>query len=124
MQAKRFFTVAEDGLRQTWFGRVWLNPPFEGALILAFIDKLTEEWTSGRVEQAILLTHSRTDRAWFQAAARASRMICFSRARVRFLSLAGDKCSPTQGQAFFYFGRDDRGFRAAFGDCGLLMRLA
>jgi len=32
--------------------------------------------------------------------------------------------SPAQGQAFFYFGRDDGGFRAAFGDCGLIVRLA
>lgn len=27
--AKAHYTVKDDGLRQPWFGRVWLNPPYE-----------------------------------------------------------------------------------------------
>lgn len=27
--AKVHYTVKDDGLRQPWFGRVWLNPPYE-----------------------------------------------------------------------------------------------
>lgn len=124
VQASTFFTAADDGLERSWFGRVWLNPPYNRALLSRFVVKLVEEWTSGRVQQAILLTHNYTDTEWFHAAAWAARAICFPRGRVHFLSPAGDECSPTQGQAFFYFGHDDAGFRQAFADFGLIVRPA
>jgi hypothetical protein len=122
VRATTFFTAADDGLGQAWFGRVWLNPPYHRAMLSRFVNKLVEEWTTGGIEQAILLTHNYTDTEWFHAAAGAARAICFPRGRVRFLSPAGDECSPTQGQAFFYFGPRDGLFRAAFGEAGLIVR--
>ena len=107
-----------------WFGRVWLNPPYSRALLSPFIDKLVSEYTRGAVDQAILLTHNYTDTEWFHAAARAAQTICFPRGRIRFLSPAGDECSPTQGQALFYFGIDDTAFRRTFADVGLIARAA
>lgn len=124
VQAKRFFSAADDGLTRPWFGRVWLNPPYNRALLAPFVDKLVEEWTSGRVEQAILLTHNYTDTEWFHTAAGAARAICFPSGRVKFLSPAGDECSPTQGQAFFYFGEDAKPFKRAFAGAGLIVRPA
>jgi len=120
VKAKAFFTVAEDGLSRPWFGRVWLNPPFHRAGLAPFVDKLVGEWTSGRVEQAILLTHNYTDTEWFHTAARAARTIFFPCGRIHFLSPCGDECTPYQGQAFFYFGRDDAAFRRTFADVGLV----
>ena len=46
----------------------------------------------------------------FTRPARAATAICFPRGRIHFLSPAGDECSPTQGQAFFYFGDDVKPF--------------
>ena len=123
IRAKTFFTAADNGLDRPWFGRVWLNPPYSRALLSPFIDKLVAECTRGAVEQAILLTHNYTDTEWFHAAARAAQTICFPRGRIRFLSPAGDECSPTQGQALFYFGFDDTAFRRTFADVGLIARL-
>jgi DNA N-6-adenine-methyltransferase (Dam) len=30
--ATRYYTQADDGLAQAWFGRVWLNPPFSAPI--------------------------------------------------------------------------------------------
>lgn len=120
VQAKAFFTAADDGLEQPWFGRVWLNPPYHRAMLSRFVDKLVEEWASRRVEQAILLTHNYTDTEWFHTAARAATAICFPRGRIHFVSPAGDQCSPTQGQAFFYFGQDMGPFEQVFGHVGFI----
>jgi DNA N-6-adenine-methyltransferase (Dam) len=52
VRADTFFTAAEDGLNQSWFGRVWLNPPYNRALLSPFIDRLISEYARGAVEQA------------------------------------------------------------------------
>ena len=70
VRADTFFTAAEDGLNQSWFGRVWLNPPYNRALLSPFVDRLISEYARGAIEQAILLTHDYTDTEWFHAAAR------------------------------------------------------
>jgi hypothetical protein len=122
IHAKTFFTVADNGLEQPWFGRVWLNPPYCREFLSPFVDKLVAEWTRGAIEQAILLTHNYTDAGWFHAAARASRAFCFTCGRIRFLSPAGYECKPTQGQVFFYFGPNDAAFRRTFADVCLIAR--
>ena len=122
VQAGRFFVAADNGLEQPWFGKVWLNPPYCRELLAPFIEKLIAEYASGRVEQAILLTHNYSDTEWFHAAARTARMICFPSGRIHFVSPAGDENSPMQGQAFFNFGADDEPFRRVFGAIGLVAR--
>jgi hypothetical protein len=122
IQATRFFTAADNGLDRPWFGRVWLNPPYNRELLSPFIGKLVAEYACGAVEQAILLTHNYTDTEWFQMAARTARTICFPLGRIHFLAPCGDECSPTKGQAFFYFGRDDEAFRRTFAEVGLIVR--
>ena len=37
--ASHHFTVNDNGLKQNWFGRVWMNPPF-GADIYKWVEKL------------------------------------------------------------------------------------
>jgi ParB family transcriptional regulator, chromosome partitioning protein len=92
-----FYTAADNGLARPWFGRVWLNPPFNRMLLSLFVEKLVSEYASGAVEQAILLTHDYTDVEWFHAAARAAQVVCFTSGRIHFRSPCGDECSPRQG---------------------------
>lgn len=40
--ARNHMTVADDGLRRDWFGRVFLNPPYEVELIRRFLAKMAQ----------------------------------------------------------------------------------
>lgn len=120
IQAAAFFDEQSKGLAQEWRGRVWMNPPYSKELIPQFMAKLREEYEAGRVSAAITLTHNYTDTRWFQDAACAASAICFPRGRIRFVSPTGEEASPTQGQAFCYFGDDVAAFVREFGSVGLV----
>ena len=121
VKAKAFFTKTDDGLTHPWLGRVWLNPPYMQPDIARFVEKLVEEYQSQRTTAAILLTHNYTDTAWFHLAASACAAICFTRGRIAFLDSNGSPASPTQGQAFFYYGPKRKQFQARFSEIGFLV---
>lgn len=50
IQAAQYFTKADDGLKQEWRGRVWLNPPYAQPFIAEFASKMVAERCAGRVE--------------------------------------------------------------------------
>ncbi len=120
VKAKAYYTLETDGLKQTWDGNIFLNPPYSHPEIAHFIDKLIAELKKG--QQAILLTNDNTDTLWFQQAAIKSSVICFLRGRINFLKADGTKSSPTNGQTFFYFGDNDKRFVEYFKEFGLCMR--
>lgn len=121
VRAESIFTAKDDGLTQKWHGRVWMNPPYSQPAIQHFIEKLADSYLSGDVDQAIALTHNYTDTAWFHIAANACTAICFTRGRIGFLSPSGERAAPTQGQAFFYFGRDVDVFAGVFMPMGFVV---
>jgi len=38
--AKHNYTIEDNGLAKEWFGRVWLNPPYEQPYITQFVEKM------------------------------------------------------------------------------------
>lgn len=56
--AREHYTIDHDGLLRTWKGRVWMNPPYGGA-IGTWMGRLAEHG------DGIALTFARTDTAWF-----------------------------------------------------------
>lgn len=122
VKAAHFYDEATDGLAQEWAGRVWMNPPYAQPYIEQFVRKLVGEVEAGRIVAAVALTHNYTDTSWFHCAAEACSALCFTRGRIRFVSPEGVEASPTQGQAFFYFGNEVDRFRRSFADIGFVVR--
>ena len=123
VKAAEFYTSHDNGLTRDWHGNVWLNPPYSQPSIAQFADKMVEEWQAQRADAAIVLTHNYTDTAWFQKLASHATAICFTRGRVRFVSADGEVASPTQGQAFFYFGSDLARFIEEFREIGFVVEV-
>jgi ParB family chromosome partitioning protein len=119
IKAKRYFTQEEDGLKQEWSGRVWLNPPY-GNVGPEFIAKLINSYESGKVSDAILLINSHcTDAKWFQPLF--DYVICFTDHRPKFWNARKDKSSPTHGSVFVYFGKNPKTFESNFRQFGSIL---
>lgn len=119
--ADRYFTVDDDGLTQEWAGNVWMNPPYTARVINRFIDKLVDHYAAGEVTQAIVLTNNNTDTSWFHQGAKAAAAVCFTAGRINFLKRDGSRSSPTNGQAFLYFGENLSAFKNEFAKHGMVM---
>lgn len=121
VKADKYFTVSNDGLIREWIGRVWLNPPYAQPAIHGFIKKTVDEFLSGRMTEGVVLTHNYTDTQWFHLAAKSASAICFTRGRIGFVNPNGKKAAPTQGQAFFYFGKNKNAFEDEFCKFGFIV---
>lgn len=123
VQANTYYTVNEDGLKMDWAGRVWMNPPYTARVINTFISKLVGHYKDGDVKEAIVLTNNNTDTAWFHEAANACTSICLTAGRINFLKRDGSTSSPTNGQAFIYFGKSKARFKKEFSKYGLIVEV-
>lgn len=114
IKARAFYTIRDDGLKQPWHGKVWLNPPYgkseenesNQALWLA---RLFEFFWDRQVQQACTLVNAATGNAWFEPLW--DHPLCFPRRRIRFVApaAAGEKHQPTHSNVIAYLGdRVDR----------------
>jgi len=122
VQAKAYYSVAQNGLRQKWQGRVFMNPPFSASKIGLFVGKLLDEYQAGNVTEAILLTNSQTDARWFGEIAKHASAICFAQPRIKFVQPDGQaRTTGLHGQAFAYLGRNTARFKKEFAPIGFIL---
>jgi phage N-6-adenine-methyltransferase len=122
VNALTYFTKNENGLNKTWFGKVFLNPPYAQPLIKQFSDKLCESIDNNHITEVIVLVNNATETNWFQNMARRVSAICFTDKRIKFLDPCGNPGAPLQGQAILYWGHDIEQFRLTFHPFGFVMR--
>ncbi len=60
----RYFTVAENGLKQPWIGTCWMNPPYGRKIIDLWVKKASESALEGAT--VVALVPARTDTQWWQ----------------------------------------------------------
>lgn len=84
--ATRHYSIEEDGLRQPWAGRVWLNPPYSSAA--RWMARLSEHG------QGTALIFARTEtRLWFDHVWPKAAGLLFLRGRLKFCYLNGKPAS-------------------------------
>jgi hypothetical protein len=98
-------------------GRVWLHPPADGKTA-KWTSKLLNEYSSGRVTEAVLLVRPSAGSKWFQKLTRLFP-VCFPDERLKFLDEQGiPQPQPKNGNAIFYLGQNCQQFGQVFGTIG------
>ena len=102
-KAPSWYTEADDGLQQPWYGAVWCNPPY--AEVEAWFNKANHEilrggtWSTRRLEGIVMLVPARTDTSWFHdVALKCASQVIFIKHRIYFQG--GDAANERGGALF------------------------
>lgn len=89
--AAKHFTVEDDGLAQSWAGRVWMNPPY-GSEVEAWMNRLA---THG---QGTALIFARTEtEAFHRTVWQRADAVLFLHGRLYFHHVSGQRASANAG---------------------------
>lgn len=101
--AKVMYNKNDDGLKQSWSGRVWLNPPYSRPLIEQFVKRMAEHGNG------IALLFNRCDSKMFQDIIfQKATAMKFLRNRIRFYRENGERGgSPGCDSILIAFGEDN-----------------
>jgi ParB family transcriptional regulator, chromosome partitioning protein len=117
VQARHYFTIADNGLAQPWRGRVWLNPPYSDPL--PWLQALVRHAQGGQVDAALALLPCAGSPRWARLAWAQAAGVCLLSQRVQFWPRRRDDESNDRDSAVFYFGPDAARFRRAFEPLGV-----
>ena len=114
VKAAAHYRREDDGLRRTWRGRVFANPPYSPTGELGrWTEWLLRQYREGSVTEAIYLVPAYTDTQWWYELR--DFPVCLIRGRLTFKGNADAARFPS---AVFYLGRNEGAFRDAFAHLG------
>jgi phage N-6-adenine-methyltransferase len=116
VQARKFYSIQDDGLRQQWRGRMFINPPYSATKISKFIEKLVGHVKDRSVSEAIILINAETEVRWFRTLSGVAAAVCFPTGRIKFYKPGPAKPTGTcpLGSAVVYIGRRPKAFERSF----------
>ncbi len=119
IKADQYYTVAENGLLPAWYGRIWLNAPFDNTA--QWVDKLINEYAVGNVKEAMLLVNSNAGYMWYENLW-CSFPCCCLRERLRFVNEQGIiDGQAKRAQTIVYFGKQLAQFELLFSPLGRVL---
>jgi len=118
--AKKIYTEETDGLdeKNSWSGKVWMNPPYDGKLIKLFASRYADNVKNGNITEGIVLVNNATETGWFAELVSVSAAVVFTFNRVKFLDPQGNPGAPLQGQALLYSGNNEVKFLQEYSKFG------
>jgi phage N-6-adenine-methyltransferase len=122
VKAETIHTAEDNGLKQEWAGKLWMNPPYASELVGKFIEKLAISVESGAVSEALVLVNNATETKWFARLASVSAVLCFPTGRVKFWHPRKESM-PLQGQAVAYIGKHGKRFVSEFRQFGIVAEI-
>lgn len=104
-KCERYYTIDDDGLSQSWDGRVWCNPPY--SQIGAWVEKAWLEWWNNSELTVMLLPANRPEQGWWQDHVepyrdrpRSPLRVEFLRGRQRFVLPGAESIGPNERPPF------------------------
>lgn len=123
--ARTYYTAQTNGLDKSWWGNVWLNPPYSTELIRQFASKALAEWARGDIANMFVLTNTSHSVGWWKdLASKASAVVLLSK-RVSFWHPDPNAiCDrPRYDNTLFYFGDEAGRVAELFEDHGLVLTI-
>ncbi|AFY54298.1 DNA N-6-adenine-methyltransferase (Dam) [Rivularia sp. PCC 7116] len=118
IRATKHYTFDDNGLEQSWCGKVYMNPPYSHPG--AWMKKLELEFETGNVDEAIALVPAATDTNWLSPVLK-TQPVCFWKGRIKFLGQDYQpKLSARQSHVLVYWGNNWQKFREVFEDYGVV----
>lgn len=115
--AKTHFTVENDGLKQEWFGRVFMNPPYSRDVLPTWLSRMSMQ------NNGIALIFARTETAAFDEYVwNAADSVLFLKGRLHFYDVNGVRADHNAGSpsCLVAYGYDNT---EALRYCGLAGKL-
>lgn len=121
--ARTYYTAQTNGLDKSWWGNVWLNPPYSRDLVKAFGKKALAEWERGDIANMFVLVNTRSSASWWRGLAAQANATTFLAQRVQFWHPDGRRADrPRFAQTLFYFGDRVERFCEVFAERAMIMR--
>jgi|GEM_PF-2287516 len=122
IKARQYFTIEDDGRKQTWAGNIWMNPPYSQPLVAEFCALLVEKLRNNEIKRACVLVNNATETNFYQNMMGKCQAVCFVKNRIKFLDKKGESTgAPLQGQTILYFGDNYQKFAQVFSRFGVIL---